>query len=87
MAITVGIRELRDNLSKRIADVKAGETITVTEHGKPVAQIVPPSAASTLDRLISEGRVRPARSARGNAPEPVAAGEFSLSSLVIELRG
>ncbi len=37
----VGIRELRDGLSKHIAAVRDGATITVTDHGEPVARITP----------------------------------------------
>ena len=37
----VGIRELRDNLSRHLEAVKEGGELTVTEHGKPVARIVP----------------------------------------------
>ena len=36
-----GIRELRQYLSRYVDRVKAGETIEVTEHGRPVAALVP----------------------------------------------
>lgn len=38
---TVGVRELRQNLSKHLARVKRGETLTVTERGREVARLVP----------------------------------------------
>ena len=38
---TVGIRELKTHLSQYITAVKAGETIIVTERGKPVGQLSP----------------------------------------------
>jgi prevent-host-death family protein len=38
---TVGVRELRQNLSRYLERVKAGETLTVTERGKEVARLVP----------------------------------------------
>ncbi|MGH2853533.1 MAG: type II toxin-antitoxin system prevent-host-death family antitoxin [Solirubrobacteraceae bacterium] len=38
---TVGVRELRQNLSKYLARVKEGETLTVTERGHEVARLVP----------------------------------------------
>ena len=41
MAARAGIRELRQNLSRYIDRVKAGETIEVTEHGRPVALLAP----------------------------------------------
>jgi prevent-host-death family protein len=41
MSKTVGVRELRQNLSKYLDRVKAGERLLVTEHGREVAQLVP----------------------------------------------
>lgn len=41
MKSTVGVRELRQNLSKYLQRVKAGEALTVTEHGREVARVVP----------------------------------------------
>lgn len=38
---TVGIRELRQNLSRYLERVKDGETLTVTERGLEVARLVP----------------------------------------------
>jgi prevent-host-death family protein len=38
---SVGVRELRQNLSRYLARVKDGETLTVTEHGRDVAALVP----------------------------------------------
>ena len=40
---TITISELRANLMSAIEMVKKGKTLTVTSHGKPVAQIIPPS--------------------------------------------
>lgn len=40
-AKTVGVRELRQNLSRYLARVKDGETLTVTERGHEVARLVP----------------------------------------------
>ena len=40
MAGTVGIRELRQNLSRYVARVKEGEDFLVTEHGRVVARLV-----------------------------------------------
>ena len=52
---TVGIRELKQNASKVIADVVAGEVVTVTSHGRPVAQISP-LAKDTVRGLIDSGQ-------------------------------
>lgn len=37
----VGVRELRQNLSRYLERVKDGETLTVTERGNEVARLVP----------------------------------------------
>ena len=41
VAKTVGVRELRQNLSRYLERVKRGETLTVTERGHEVARLVP----------------------------------------------
>jgi prevent-host-death family protein len=58
----VGVRELRQNLSVYLDRVKAGETLDVTEHGRPVAQLGPrsSSALSIVDQMIADGRITPA---------------------------
>lgn len=38
---TVGVRELRQYLSRYLDRVKAGESLVVTEHGREVARLVP----------------------------------------------
>lgn len=58
MAIEIGIRELRDALSETIARVEAGEPVTVTRHGRPVAVVLPYGTPPALARLVSEGRIR-----------------------------
>jgi prevent-host-death family protein len=57
----VGVRELRQNLSVYLRRVKEGEALDVTEHGRTVARLVPARArGSVLDRLIAEGKAKPA---------------------------
>ncbi len=54
----VGIRELRQNLTKYLRRVVAGETLRVTDRGSPVAVLAPlPERATTLDRLAARGLV------------------------------
>jgi prevent-host-death family protein len=56
----VGVRELRQNLSVYLERIKAGEALTVTDRGHPVAMLVPlPVATSALQRLIASGRAAP----------------------------
>ena len=38
--LQVGIKELRDGLSRYLDRVRKGGTITVTDHGRPIARIV-----------------------------------------------
>jgi prevent-host-death family protein len=53
----VGIRDLRDGLSRYLRRVRRGEAILVTEHGRPVARIIPVGIPADLERLIAEGRL------------------------------
>lgn len=58
----IGIRELRQNASEYVRAAEAGETLEVTDRGRPVARLAPvPKAESILDRLIAEGKATPAR--------------------------
>ena len=41
-----GIREARQNLSELIEDVKKGREIVITDRGRPVARLVPPTPSS-----------------------------------------
>lgn len=66
--MSVGVRELRDALSRHLDEVRAGRTVTVTDHGVPIARIVPIDVPSPLERLIAEGRVQPAQSKKRPAP-------------------
>jgi len=67
----VGVRELRQNLSVYLRRVKAGEALEVTEHGRPVAILRPPSSADDpVARLIAEGRARQAVGSFRDIPLP-----------------
>ena len=46
----VGVRELKNRLSKYLREVKKGRSIVITEHGKPIGQIIPQS--SSLDDRV-----------------------------------
>lgn len=48
---TVGVRELRQYLSRYLDRVKAGETLVVTERGEEVARLVP-SGDTTYGELV-----------------------------------
>jgi prevent-host-death family protein len=86
--IRIGVRELRQHASRYLERVKAGETIEVTERGRLVALLTPPSPAMTArERLIAEGRLIPA-TAPFEFPDRVVLepGTPSLSEVLDELR-
>jgi prevent-host-death family protein len=60
MATRMGIRELRDSLTATIRRVQRGETIEVTNHGKPVA-VIAPVPTDRLEQLIAAGEVTPGK--------------------------
>jgi prevent-host-death family protein len=57
---SVGVRELRQNASKVLDQVKDGAIIEITEHGVPVARISP-ITKSLYDEYIESGLIKPAR--------------------------
>jgi prevent-host-death family protein len=77
--------ELTHHSSRVTARVRAGETVIVTEHGRPVIRMTPASGStSVVDELIAAGRVH--RTAHpGAVPELVddLADFPSLSELLI----
>jgi prevent-host-death family protein len=88
MARTVGVAELRQNLSKYLRRVERGERLTVTDGNRPIAELGPPATVgSELDRLIAEGRVTPP--ARRGLPEPLEldGDPHALSRALDQIRG
>jgi prevent-host-death family protein len=57
----VGVRELRDHLSRYLDKVRDGEEVVVTERGRAIARVVPISGERTIDVLVREGLVSPAK--------------------------
>lgn len=53
----VGIRDLRNGLSRYLAFVAEGNRVVVTDHGKPIAEIRPLEQLDWLERLTREGRI------------------------------
>jgi prevent-host-death family protein len=56
---TIGVRELRQHASRYLERVGRGETLQVTDRGRPVALLVPTSTDPWAD-MIASGRVTPA---------------------------
>jgi prevent-host-death family protein len=83
----IGIRELRQNASRYLAQVKAGHTVEVSERGTLVALLVPPDRGQSVRaRLIAAGRLIPASSTTGrlrsSQPVQVGAGELTNQQLL-----
>jgi prevent-host-death family protein len=84
----VGIRELRDGLSRYLDRVREGGTITITDHGKPIARIVPVGRLTTYEQMKLDGRITPAQRPKGPAPEPIElASGGTVSEFIAEQRG
>lgn len=67
----VGIRDLRQNLSVYLRKVLKGETLEVTEHGRPVAMLIPmPSAQRPVEQLVAAGRARAPKRSIGDLLPP-----------------
>lgn len=81
----VGVRELRDNLSRYLDRVRAGEEVVVTDRGRAIARVLPIGAERVLDRLIAEGVVTPARRPKRRASRPIKS-EGTVSDLVADQR-
>jgi prevent-host-death family protein len=85
----IGVRELRNGLSKHLAKVKRGEVITVTEHGQPVARIVPlapPGFRRSLAELEAQGVVAPAKRPKRELLRPPVKAQGTVSDLIAEQR-
>lgn len=86
----VGIREMRQNLSRYTRRARSGESFVITDRGQAVAQLTPaPDRASVIDRLVAE---RGAQRGQGNLldvleelPEPILGAPSG--AVLDELRG
>jgi prevent-host-death family protein len=86
---SVGTRELKNHLSAYLRRVKAGETVTITERGKPVGQIVPiqTDLPSRLKKMAEAGVIEwNGQSLPPYQPKAVNRSQQLLSDLVAEQR-
>ena len=79
----VGIRALKQNASAVVAEAAAGATVTITDRGRPVAQMTA-IPKSRLQALIDAGRARPARRELADLPVPELGPD--LSRVLAEMR-
>jgi len=68
---SVGVRELRQRASELLRRVEEGETIEVTDRGRPVAVLSPVPEGSPLERLRALGEIEPATADLDDLPEPL----------------
>ncbi len=85
--VSVGVRELKNNLSRYLDRVQDGEEVIVTDHGRPVARLsrLDPQT-DRLAQMIASGVVRPPRSATTHRPNRRIKAKGSVSDLVAEQR-
>ncbi len=82
----IGIRELKAKLSAYVQRAAAGEVITVTDRGRPVAILGPPLGVVDLRGAVEAGWVTPA-SRVGLRPVPRHRARGSVLEVLAEDRG
>jgi prevent-host-death family protein len=85
----IGVRELRQNASAVLRRVIGGESVEVTERGRPVALIVPlPEPDDLIERLVSQRLAKPAKGNLSDLPSPLTPvpGSRLPSEVLAELR-
>ena len=85
--IEVGVRDLKNNLSRYLDRVQDGEEVIVTDRGRPVARLSAlDSSMDHLSDLIAAGLVRPAKRPTRRVPQQRIKPAGSVSDLVAEQR-
>jgi prevent-host-death family protein len=85
----VGIRQLKANLSGYMGQVKAGQTVVITERGKPIGRIIPeaPAVSARLQALVAAGLAEwSGEQLSPRHPTVVNRSEKLVSELVVEMR-
>ena len=84
-----GIRELRQRASELLRRVEAGETIEITDRGRPVAILAPLPRRSSTEQLRATGDLVASESDLNSLPDPLplAPGEEPPSRVLERLRG
>lgn len=68
---SVGVRVLRQRASELLRLVQQGETVEITDRGRPVALLTPLPDAGPLERLRAAGEVESATENPDDLPEPL----------------
>jgi prevent-host-death family protein len=87
-SVEVGVRELKNHLSRYLDDVARGTDVVVTDRGRPVARLsrIDADRRDRLAALVEAGLVTPPESRQRRRPVPVVA-SGSVSDLVDLQRG
>jgi len=81
------VRELRQNASAVLRDVKAGGFVTVTEQGNPIARILP-YGQSVIDELLTAGFAnKPELDFQTYQLPEARAGQLTTAEILADLRG
>lgn len=85
----MGVREVKNGLSRALRQVQEGETVEVTDHGRPIARIIKAWPARA-QQMRTEGRLVPPE-VEGDLldlwpPPPLEPGERLGSEILAELR-
>jgi prevent-host-death family protein len=85
---SVGVRELRQSASALLRRVQQGETIEITDRGRPVALLSPLPDRGPLERLRAGGQLDEATGDLDELPDPLVlpAGAASASTVLARLR-
>ena len=81
----IGVRELQQHASAALRRVERGETLGVTDRGRLVAFLTPPSAGTGAAALIASGRTQLSRGPTSALPEAVASKRLT-AEVLNELR-
>jgi prevent-host-death family protein len=84
---SVGIRELRQRASELLRLVEAGESVEITDRGRPVAMLTP-LPEDPLERLRASGDLQASEGDLSDLPQPLPAspGSEAPSSVLARLR-
>lgn len=81
----IGVRELRQHASRYLERVAGGESLEVTDRGRPIARLVP-IRANVWEDLIASGRVSPAEDPADVADEAPGRYDVSASAALAAMR-
>lgn len=91
MQNSAGIRELKTHLSHYLKKVKLGESVVITDRGKPVGRIVPVDEPESIEersrQLVAAGLVEwNGERFDPPPPGPIVKGKKTIAELLLEDR-